>query len=36
MATQNEKVNVSSNQSETIVTVTCQHGQPVEFTLAQE
>lgn len=36
MATQNEKVNVSSNQSETIVTVTCQHGQPVEFTLVQE
>ena len=35
-ATPHEKITVHSNQAETIVTVTCQHGQPVEFTLSRE
>ena len=30
------KVTVHPNRAETIVTVTCQHGQPVEFTLLRE
>ena len=35
LATPNAKVSVQQNNAETIVSVTCQHGQPVEFTLVQ-
>ena len=35
-ATPHKKITVHSNQAETIVTVTCQHGQPMEFTLSRE
>ena len=32
----NNKITVHSNQTETVLIVTCQHGQPVEFTLSRE
>lgn len=35
-ATPHEKVSIHSNSTETVISVTCQHGQPVEFTLLCE
>ena len=32
----NNKITVHSNQTETVLIVTCQHGQPVEFTLSRK
>ena len=33
IAAPNAKVSVKTGQNETVLTVICQHGQPVEFTL---
>ena len=36
MTTPHKQVSIRSLQKETVLTVTCQHGQPVEFTLSRE